>query len=264
MEQERKISKPSMIGSILLLAGAVFLLNLLVPPSLPSRILSLLLTSALLLAFTLSDFRRLTQAESKVAYLGRRWLDLSVLGLAEEANVSSLGLPWSNYRVLEGLDRIATRRAQGLGDRIRLRTRVERIDWSEDGVRVVYDLERGDAHLGAARVEGPALVWELAASAESAALAAEVELEHRHLHVLECVQRGEEVVQLEDETHDVALRSRALGQFVVLPETVRTSMRRFRAYGALETIVREYVASTLVYYVTGRTPSERFRPRPAR
>jgi len=62
--------------------------------------------------------------------------DLSVLGLAEEANVSSLGLPWSNYRVLEGLDRIATRRAQGLGDRIRLRTRVERIDWSEDGVRV--------------------------------------------------------------------------------------------------------------------------------
>jgi len=81
MEQERKISKPSMIGSILLLAGAVFLLNLLVPPSLPSRILSLLLTSALLLAFTLSDFRRLTQAESKVAYLGRRWLDLSVLGL---------------------------------------------------------------------------------------------------------------------------------------------------------------------------------------
>ncbi|OGS63392.1 MAG: hypothetical protein A3K59_06050 [Euryarchaeota archaeon RBG_19FT_COMBO_69_17] len=62
--------------------------------------------------------------------------DLSVLGLAEEANVSSLGLPWSNYRVLEGLDRIATRRAQGLGDRIRLRTRVERIDWSEDGARV--------------------------------------------------------------------------------------------------------------------------------
>ena len=67
-----------------------------------------------------------------------------------------------------------------------------------------------------------------------------------------------------NETHDVALRSRALGRFVVLPETVRTSMRRFRAYGALETIVREYVASTLVYYVTGRTPSERFRPRPAR
>lgn len=67
-----------------------------------------------------------------------------------------------------------------------------------------------------------------------------------------------------NETHDVALRSRALGRFVVLPETVRTSMRRFRAYGALETIVREYVASTLVYYLTGRTPTERFRPRPAR
>ncbi len=67
-----------------------------------------------------------------------------------------------------------------------------------------------------------------------------------------------------NETHDVALRSRALGRFVVLPETVRTSMRRFRANGALETIVREYVASTLVYYLTGRTPSDRFRPRPAR
>lgn len=67
-----------------------------------------------------------------------------------------------------------------------------------------------------------------------------------------------------NETHDVALRSRALGRFVVLPEAVRTSMRRFRAYGALDTIVREYVASTLVYYLTGRTPSERFRPRPVR
>ena len=33
---------------------------------------------------------------------------------------------------------------------------------TEDGPRVVYDLERGEAHLGRARVDGPALVWELA------------------------------------------------------------------------------------------------------
>lgn len=32
---------------------------------------------------------------------------------------------------------------------------------TEAGPRIVYDLERNEAHLGAARVDGPALVWEL-------------------------------------------------------------------------------------------------------
>jgi quercetin dioxygenase-like cupin family protein len=32
---------------------------------------------------------------------------------------------------------------------------------TENGPRVVYDLDRGEASLGAARVEGPALVWEV-------------------------------------------------------------------------------------------------------
>jgi len=32
---------------------------------------------------------------------------------------------------------------------------------TESGSRVVYDLERNEARFGAARVEGPALVWEL-------------------------------------------------------------------------------------------------------
>jgi quercetin dioxygenase-like cupin family protein len=32
---------------------------------------------------------------------------------------------------------------------------------TEAGRRVVYDVERNEAHFGAARVEGPALVWEL-------------------------------------------------------------------------------------------------------
>lgn len=67
-----------------------------------------------------------------------------------------------------------------------------------------------------------------------------------------------------NETHDVALRSRALGRFVFLPVVVRTSMRRFRTYGYARTIFREYVASTLFYYLTGRTPSGAFRPKPAR
>lgn len=67
-----------------------------------------------------------------------------------------------------------------------------------------------------------------------------------------------------NETHDLALRSRPLGRFVFLPVPVRTSMRRFRTYGYARTIVREYVASTLLYYLTGRTPSDKFRPKPAR
>ena len=95
---------------------------------------------------------------------------------------------------------------------------------AEDGVRVVYDLERGDAHLGAARVEGPALVWELGESAESAALAAEVELDpgsdwlmrcdrvdfprggvaYRHVHPCPGIRRllfGELTIDAPDGTH---------------------------------------------------------------
>jgi quercetin dioxygenase-like cupin family protein len=32
---------------------------------------------------------------------------------------------------------------------------------TEDGPRIVYDIDRGEASLGSARVDGPALVWEL-------------------------------------------------------------------------------------------------------
>src|SRR6267143_526029 len=67
-----------------------------------------------------------------------------------------------------------------------------------------------------------------------------------------------------NETHDLALRSRSLGRFVILPQTVQTSMRRFRTYGYARTIVKEYIASTILYYATGRTSAERFRPAPAR
>ena len=67
-----------------------------------------------------------------------------------------------------------------------------------------------------------------------------------------------------NETHDLAMRSRALGRFVILPIAVETSMRRFRAHGYVRTILQEYVASTILYYATGRTPTELFRPEPAR
>jgi quercetin dioxygenase-like cupin family protein len=46
------------------------------------------------------------------------------------------------------------------------------------GNRVVYDLERGEAHFGEAAVDGAALVWELGEhAADGAALAARVDLD---------------------------------------------------------------------------------------
>ena len=42
---------------------------------------------------------------------------------------------------------------------------------------MVYDIERNEAHFGGARVQSSALVWELGAHDEGAALAAEVELD---------------------------------------------------------------------------------------
>lgn len=62
--------------------------------------------------------------------------EISVRGLAEDANAESLGLPWANYQVLEGFDALARRRASALGDVVRLRHRVNRIEWSPGGVRV--------------------------------------------------------------------------------------------------------------------------------
>jgi quercetin dioxygenase-like cupin family protein len=66
---------------------------------------------------------------------------------------------------------------------------------TEDGPTVVYDLERNEAHLGAVRVDGPALVWELvdeehlvAQSHEvsGAAVAGEVRLDSEATWLLRC------------------------------------------------------------------------------
>jgi quercetin dioxygenase-like cupin family protein len=55
-----------------------------------------------------------------------------------------------------------------------------------DETRVVYDLRRNEAHRGAARVDGPAIVWALGGSADDAALAAEVELDPEVEWVVRC------------------------------------------------------------------------------
>ena len=65
--------------------------------------------------------------------------DVSVRGLAEDVNAESLGLPWANFQVVEGYGQVAERRAQALGDAIRLRTRVRRIDWAKEGAEVQAD-----------------------------------------------------------------------------------------------------------------------------
>jgi quercetin dioxygenase-like cupin family protein len=57
---------------------------------------------------------------------------------------------------------------------------------TEAGPRVVYDLERNEAWLGAARVDGPALVWEVGGDATGAALTAEVTLEPASGWIVRC------------------------------------------------------------------------------
>jgi quercetin dioxygenase-like cupin family protein len=48
---------------------------------------------------------------------------------------------------------------------------------TDGGACVVYDLERNEASFGAARVNGPALVWKLGGNEAGTALAADVELD---------------------------------------------------------------------------------------
>ncbi len=67
-----------------------------------------------------------------------------------------------------------------------------------------------------------------------------------------------------NETHDIALRSRPLGTFVSLPVFVATSMRRFRRHGFAQTVLHEYLGSTLLYYIARRVPEQAFRPEPVR
>ena len=56
---------------------------------------------------------------------------------------------------------------------------------TQPGNRVVYDLERDEAHFGAARVMGPALVWEIGGD-DGAALAVDVELDADEEWLVRC------------------------------------------------------------------------------
>jgi quercetin dioxygenase-like cupin family protein len=51
---------------------------------------------------------------------------------------------------------------------------------------VVYDVERNEASFGAARVNGPAIVWELGGDGAGAALAADVELDSSRDWIVRC------------------------------------------------------------------------------
>ena len=97
---------------------------------------------------------------------------------------------------------------------------------THDGPRIVYDIEQNKAHFGAARVEGPALVWEVGDGA-GAALTADVDLDpggdwlvrcdrvdfppggvaYRHVHPCPGIRRllfGELTIEADDGTHTYA------------------------------------------------------------
>jgi len=57
---------------------------------------------------------------------------------------------------------------------------------TEPGNRVVYDLARNEAHFGAARVAGPALVWELGDGGPAASLSAQVDVDPALRWIVRC------------------------------------------------------------------------------
>jgi hypothetical protein len=69
--------------------------------------------------------------------------------------------------------------------RITLHEHPEGVD-TGPGNRVVYDIEVNEAHFGAARVEGPALVWELQGGGAGAALSAELEVDPDREWIVRC------------------------------------------------------------------------------
>jgi glycosyltransferase involved in cell wall biosynthesis len=66
-----------------------------------------------------------------------------------------------------------------------------------------------------------------------------------------------------NETHDLALRSKAYGSFVYLNVPVFTSLRRYRKLGYLRTIW-VYLTSAITYFRTGSVPKFKFKFEPVR
>lgn len=66
-----------------------------------------------------------------------------------------------------------------------------------------------------------------------------------------------------NETHDLAIRSKAYGSFVYTNIPVFTSLRRYRKAGYLRTIWM-YLSSAISYFKTGNVPKFKFRFEPVR
>lgn len=57
---------------------------------------------------------------------------------------------------------------------------------TEPGNRIVYDIDANAAHFGAARVDGPALVWEIGGDGSGTALSAELDLRGETDWIVRC------------------------------------------------------------------------------
>jgi quercetin dioxygenase-like cupin family protein len=57
---------------------------------------------------------------------------------------------------------------------------------TDDGARIVYDIEANGAHFGATHVDGPAIVWELDGDAADASLSTELELDAAGAWIARC------------------------------------------------------------------------------
>jgi len=66
-----------------------------------------------------------------------------------------------------------------------------------------------------------------------------------------------------NETHDLAIRSKAYGNFVYMNAPVFTSLRRYRKVGYLRTIWM-YLISAITYFKTGNVSKSKFKFEPVR
>jgi glycosyltransferase involved in cell wall biosynthesis len=66
-----------------------------------------------------------------------------------------------------------------------------------------------------------------------------------------------------NETHDLAIRSKAYGNFVYMNTPVFTSLRRYRKVGYLRTIWM-YLISAITYFKTGNVSKSKFKFEPVR
>lgn len=151
---------------------------------------------------------------------------------------------------------------------------------TEAGTHVVYDIERNDAHFGVAQVRSSALVWELGARDEGAALAAEVELEtdtewlmrcdrvdfppggvaHLHTHPGPGIRRllfGELTIEAGDSTHTYG-PGEAWFERADYPVLATASTSDNTAFVRVLLLPREWAGQRTIRYVD---PADEDRPK---